>query len=622
MTNKKLKITLISTPWPLYNRPSIQLGAIKAYLNATHPDVNVYADHAFLTIATALGYPLYHEISERTWLSEAVYAALLYPERYDTIEKFFNRQAKSCSLARQAGFKKITSVIRKTTDALIASGRWNKYQLAGFSVSLCQLTSSLYFIKRIKQISPQLLVAVGGSTFSGSVTSEFFDRFADVDLVVNGEGELPLGQLVNYLKSSQPFSAMPPIPGIVTADTAKINGERGRFQQLKNLQDLPPPDFDDYFNRLKSLDPQHMFFPTLPVETSRGCWWQRTPTAGKSSGCAFCNLNLQWKGYRTKTAAQVAGEFDHLTAKYQTLSLSIVDNVLPKRSSKRIFTKLAGLNKDLKMFSEIRATTTRPELSLMARAGIQEVQIGIEALATSLLVKLHKGTTVIQNLEIMRDCEALGVLNYSNLILHFPGSDDQDVAETLRSLDFAAPYRPLKAVGFWLGLGSPVWQHPELYGIKAVFNHPNWAYLFPRNIRASMTFMIQAYRGDLQYQRKIWRPVAEKIDAWQKNYNALNRLFPGSPALELRDGRDFLIIRQRRIDAETINHRLVGTSRLIYLYCRHHRSIRRIREQFPAFAEDKILAFLKMMVGKKLMFQERDSYLSLAIPVKPSVIKQ
>ena len=47
-----------------------------------------------------------------------------------------------------------------------------------------------------------------------------------------------------------------------------------------------------------------------------------------------------------------------------------------------------------------------------------------------------------------------------------------------------------------------------------------------------------------------------------------------------------------------------------------------VRQQFPAFAEDKILAFLKMMVGKKLMFQERDRYLSLAIPVKPSVIKQ
>jgi hypothetical protein len=47
-----------------------------------------------------------------------------------------------------------------------------------------------------------------------------------------------------------------------------------------------------------------------------------------------------------------------------------------------------------------------------------------------------------------------------------------------------------------------------------------------------------------------------------------------------------------------------------------HRSLKRIRSRFPAFAEDKIVAFLKMMVDKKLMFAERDQYLSLAVPVK------
>ena len=620
MKNKDFKVILLSTPWPLYNRPSIQLGAIKAYLNATHPDVGVDADHAFLSIAVALGYPLYREISERTWLSEAVYAALLYPERMDIIENFFNRQAKSGSLAGKAGFKKITSIVKKATDAVLADGRWKNYRLAGFSVSLCQLTSALYFIKRLKQQSPRLLIVVGGSTFSGSVTAGFFEVFTEVDLVVNGEGELPLGRLIEYLKTAEDLSAMPPVPGIVTAARVKKDGARNNFQQLKQLNVLPAPDFDAYFERLKSTDPQQMFFPTLPVETSRGCWWQRRSASDKSSGCAFCNLNLQWKGYRSKPAAQVADEIDYLTAKYQTLSVAIVDNVLPKRTLKELFKQLAGLNKDLRMFSEIRATTGFPELSLMASAGVLEVQIGIEALATSLLKKLDKGTIAIQNLEIMRDCEALGIKNYSNLILHFPGSDNQDVTETLRCLEFVEAYRPLKAVGFWLGLGSPVWQNPELYQIKAVFNHPNWKSLFPGEVRAAIKFMIQAYRGDLGHQRQIWRPVAERIEAWRENYNKLSTRLQGSPALELRDGGDFLIIRQHRIDHETIHHRLVGTSRQIYLYCQHHRSVNQLRKRFPAFTEDKILAFLKMMVGKKLMFQEGDRYLSLAIPVKPSGI--
>ena len=128
--------------------------------------------------------------------------------------------------------------------------------------------------------------------------------------------------------------------------------------------------------------------------------------------------------------------------------------------------------------------------------------------------------------------------------------------------------------------------------------------------------MIQAYRGDLGYQRKIWRPVEDSIKKWQQIYTEQTCGPQRSPALNMRDGREFLIIRQRSFNSETINHRLVGTSRLIYLFCRHHRSIKRIRDRFPAFSEDKILSFLKMMVDKKLMFEEKDRYLSLAVPVK------
>jgi hypothetical protein len=132
-----------------------------------------------------------------------------------------------------------------------------------------------------------------------------------------------------------------------------------------------------------------------------------------------------------------------------------------------------------------------------------------------------------------------------------------------------------------------------------------------------MPFMIQAYRGDLAYQKKIWQPVRKKVKLWQKVYNELQKGPSASPILSFRDGGDFLIIRQRRFQVEPITHRLPGTSRLIYLFCKRHRSLKRIRTQFPSFPEDKIIAFLKMMVDKKLMFEEKENYLSLAVPINP-----
>src|SRR5210317_354884 len=85
------RIALISTPWPLYNRPSIQLGTLKAYLRSIYPDMQVETHHVYIKLAQSLGYRRYHESSKRTWLAETVYAALLYPERLEQIKKVVSR---------------------------------------------------------------------------------------------------------------------------------------------------------------------------------------------------------------------------------------------------------------------------------------------------------------------------------------------------------------------------------------------------------------------------------------------------------------------------------------------------------------------------------------------------
>ena len=623
----KTRIALISPPWPLYNRPSIQLGALKAYLQANSPDVQVEASHFYLELARDIGYRLYQQISERTWIAESIYGSLLYPERSESIEKLFYGEARSNPLLKKSQFNKITSRAKQTTENFISSLDWKEFMLAGFSISLCQLTSGLYMIKRLKQLYPDLFIVIGGSTFSGTITGDFFSLFPEVDAVINGEGELPLSLLVEHLIKSGSREPLPASNGIITPTSSENTDTGQSFNQMPDLNQLPPPDYDDYFAQLKTFSPGTSFFPNLPIETSRGCWWQKTIDFGRTSaeestrakGCAFCNLNLQWKGYRHKASSRVVKEIDYLTGRHQLLSVSIVDNVLPAKSAEDVFKSVSRLNKDINFFAEIRANSTETDLKIMSQAGMQELQIGIEALSTSLLKKLHKGTSTIQNLEIMRNCEALGIVNTSNLILQFPGSDEQDVAETLRNLEFALPFRPLQAVNFWLGLGSPVALNPSAYGIQSTYNHPNWSRLFPPEVTRKLAFMIRAYRGDRGYQKKIWRPVRQEVASWRKTYTALQQQSDITPILSFRDGGDFMIITQRQHQADDIKHRLVGTSRLIYLFCLRHRSLKKIRSRFPKFAEDQIVAFLKMMIAKRLMFEENENYLSLAVPLRLKV---
>ena len=608
------RILLAAAPWPLFNRPSIQLGTLKSYLNRQLPHINVITNHFYLKIAETLGYECYQAVSERTWLAESVYAAMLYPERVPELDKLFLKYAPANKALKNVTFQNLVERVKGASDEMISAVDWQSLELAGFTMSLCQLTSTLYFLKTIKKRHPDLTTVVGGSTFSNDSAPDYLKLFPDIDYIVIGEGERPLSRLIQNMRKNGSGKAEKRLEGVVDRSLLS-NGLSCTKDQLNDLAVLPPPDYDEYFHAIRKFSPEKRFFPTLPVELSRGCWWKRASTPSKHQGCAFCNLNLQWNGYRKKGSRQVAREIDYLTSRHQVLSLAFMDNVLPHAKTGRLFSDLKRQGKDFKLFSEIRATTPFAMLRKMRAAGTVEVQVGIEALSSRLLKKMNKGTRAIQNLEVMRNCEALGIHNEANMILHFPGSDESDVAQTLQTIDYAMVFRPLKPVRFWLGLGSPVWRNYRSYQIKSRHNHPNYQILFPEEITKSCRLIVQYYRGDRLKQKKIWKPVLRKIQLWEKQYAALHRDPFADPILAYRDGKSFLMIHHRQYRAETIQHRLTGASRKIYLFCQKKRTFKQVRSAFPEFAEDRLVAFLRMMTSKYLMFEDGDAYLSLAVPL-------
>ncbi|HKJ64993.1 MAG TPA: hypothetical protein VJ969_06300, partial [Desulfopila sp.] len=60
------QVALISMPWSLFNRPSVQLGALKAYLE-TRSDVRVDCFHPYLAVARSLGPETYTALSKNSW---------------------------------------------------------------------------------------------------------------------------------------------------------------------------------------------------------------------------------------------------------------------------------------------------------------------------------------------------------------------------------------------------------------------------------------------------------------------------------------------------------------------------------------------------------------------------
>ncbi len=606
------RIALISAPWPLFDRPSIQLGTLKGFLNQHHPDIRVDTHHIYLKIARILGYPFYQAISERSWIAESPYAALLYPGRMEKVTRFWRRKVHGDPLLASRDFRELCNRVKAASLAIVDREPWDRYLLIGFSICLAQLTSTLYFIREIKRRTPQLPVVVGGSACAGALGESLLHTVPDIDYVIRGEGELPLLQLTEGILARRDPSQSVDIPSLIHRDGPSLEDTH---QQLPHLDGLPIPDYADYFRDLKSMGPRHAFLPRLPVEISRGCWWRKRGSLKGGEGCAFCNLNLQWSGYREKSPERTALEIDTLVNRHQLLSIYFMDNLLPAKGLEKRFCAIQKLGKDLQLFSEIRANTSRGVLEAMASAGMEEVQVGVEALSTRLLKKLNKGTTAMDNLEIMKNCEQPQLPDLTgNLILHFPSSDSRDVAETLKNLPFAFPFRPLKGVSLWLGYGSPLWRDPGRYGIRLTGNHPNYRYLFPSQEIQRSRFMMQGYHGDVRHQHRMWDPVRKKLAEWHHFYRHMHEKPGFRPILSYKDGKDFLIIRERRLNDMDMTHRLKGSSRAMYLFCETRRSMAEILARFPGFGEDQILTFLRMMVDKRLMFNEGEHYLTLAVP--------
>ena len=68
---------------------------------------------------------------------------------------------------------------------------------------------------------------------------------------------------------------------------------------------LPLPDYDEY----AALAEKHGLLWLLSIEGSRGCWWDRSRRSGNARAtCHFCNLNVQWMGYREKSVARLVAE--------------------------------------------------------------------------------------------------------------------------------------------------------------------------------------------------------------------------------------------------------------------------------------------------------------------------
>ena len=296
------RIALISMPWQDPFSPSIQLGALAGYVKRERPDVVVDTFELFLELADAVGIHLAKRISINR-IGEALFSYLLFPGQSTSIAGYLEGSRKDDPAFRDLDFAALIERLRVTLLRRLDAVDWRQYTMVGLSVVFSQMMPSILCAREIKRRAPDVQIVFGGPSCTNQIGKSLLDNFDFIDYIVNGEGERPLISLLGALETAAPNTRVD-VRAVVHRDSPVE--AFGVVDQVPDMAVLPAPDYDGYFRTLTGVQRVDKVRGRIrvPVETSRGCWWDRSHVDPMLS-CSFCNLNLQWHSYREKAGRPV-----------------------------------------------------------------------------------------------------------------------------------------------------------------------------------------------------------------------------------------------------------------------------------------------------------------------------
>lgn len=579
---------LVSLPWAAYSLPSFQLGCLCSFAQSRGFCVDQKPLH--LEIAYQFGFENYDQLSysyRGIIIGEALCMSLLFKASKQKILRRIEKRLPNASLLG----KKLSAAMSKVFQDI----PWKEYHLLGMTLNHGQLFSSLLLASFAKRQNPEIVIVLGGAPLYSEMASSFLRNFEQIDYIVTGEGEIAFARMLEQLNEGNISEKS--IPGLHYRRGGDIRCNPS--QGLDDFSGLPDPDYDEYFRLLES-DPvlgQISLSPCLPVEVARGCKYR----------CAFCCDNV--RPLRVRPPEEIAASILRLNTKYMPSSFTLIAPEIPADCAEILFKLLASQKRDYRIFCELRVGAKKELLNLMKSAGVCEVQTGIESFDSKILLKMNKGTQLIDNLQTMKHCEELGIVNSGNLIIDFPTINQSEIRRSAKSIEYAWSFRPLSYSTFTVHNGSDVYLHSSKYGIKRIKNSQFLNGCLSRELSSELRLPY------LDYEKKrkgfSCRTLKKTASDWMTAYS--QSLLSGQPLLSYTDGGEFLRIEDYRFFRRSI--RLDGRVRELYLYCDSKQSLQNIKSTFDDIDELELNKILSYLCKSKLMYNECDFYLSLAIRI-------
>ena len=282
-----------------------------------------------------------------------------------------------------------------------------------------QIRGGIEAAKLIRKLSPERPIVWGG--IHPSLLPEQTIRNKFVDIIVIGEGEKTLLDLVKALENKRPLNE---VKGIYYKSDGQIFSTPS--QELLDLDRLSPlpyhlVDIHNYRTSIKLGNSNLMYY------TSRGC----------PHSCRFCyNQSFNQRKWRHKSPEKLIEELKTIKG-YGVSAVSLADDDFFAERN-RIKNLSAILKKEipgLKLKTSCRIDYVLrfddDYLRMLKDSGFSTFYIGIESGSDRILDMLNKGITVKDILSANRKLRKAKISSYYSFMAGFPTEDLEDMQKTL-----------------------------------------------------------------------------------------------------------------------------------------------------------------------------------------------
>jgi len=297
--------------------------------------------------------------------------------------------------------------------------------VASSAFATCTVYRVVRTLEIAKKIDPQILTVTGGQHFT-TTAQESLEAYSEIDVIVRGEGEETLTELV---KNDGDKSRFLDIRGLSFQHQDRISHNPSR-PLIKDLHVLPFPGYhfvSDLVDKYHFAAMAGRNAPYALVEGARGC----------SHNCTFCSQWRHWGGVcRMKSPKRIVDEIEFCYNQYGSRFIWLTDDDFgPGKRANDLSNELLKRNigNDLMLFVQWRCDDiikNHDSLSKMRSAGLHWVMTGVESPSASTLETFRKGITANEARNAMR------LLKENDIFAHamFVIGDREDTSESIQEL--------------------------------------------------------------------------------------------------------------------------------------------------------------------------------------------